>query len=339
MYYNLLRLLACSVVFSFFFFTSISSQGVKSEKNISDSIKMAYMEKLALKNPMIRQFSMTSELIPHRNISSKLYGKDFIKGDATIYRNSMLFKMPVKDWKNSSLSSSASVLNQKFSMHNMTHYDDPNTTYDLDFSKTTLGLSLNYNVRGKLFNKPVMYNTSITGVTDPSFSEYDYSFTGVMMFTLKRTQTTTLSLGGVVLISPGVKIPGFMMVSYTHQFNKNLELSANLPYRLALRQELNTKNSLSFINEMSGSKAFFNIDNRYFPEKSSYGTSEIKSGLLYERRLGRKFVLGLSAGALYTATSEMKENNTWDDSYFIKNKSTLDAYFDINISLLPFINW
>ncbi len=298
---------------------------------------MIYMENLALKNPMVRQFYLTSELIPHRNISSKLYGKDFVNGEATIYRNSMLFNVPVKAWQKSSLNSSMVILNQQFIMQNMSNADGSNTNYDLEFSKTTLSLSLSYNTRGKLFNKPVMYNTSFTGITEPSYSEYDYSLTGVIMFTLKRTQKTSLSAGVVFLVSPGVRIPAFGLISYSHQFNKNLEISVNLPYRLALRQELNIKNSLSFVTEMSGSKAFFNIDNRYIPEKSNYGTSEIKSGLLYERRLGRKFILGLSAGALYTATSEMKENNSWNNSYFIKNKSTLDTYIDLHISLLPFI--
>lgn len=80
-------------------FFHTAAQNKEKQTHNPDSIKMLYIEQLALKNPMLRQFQMTSELIPHRNINSKLYGNDFIKGDALIYRNNILFKMPIIDWK------------------------------------------------------------------------------------------------------------------------------------------------------------------------------------------------------------------------------------------------
>lgn len=56
-----------------------------------------------------------------------------------------------------------------------------------------------------------------------------------------------------------------------------------------------------------------------------------------ERRLGKKLVVGANCGALYTTASRMKESTTyWGNSYFLKNKSTLDPYFSISISMLPF---
>ena len=309
------------------------------QRQVSDSIKVQYIEQLALKNPLVRQFNMSSELIPERKISSKLYGDDFIEADALIYRNQMFFRMPVIDWDKSSFSTSIGLLNQLIQLQNVKNYNDALNVQDMEFTTTTLSLSMSFNTRAKLFNKPVIYNTSVTSVFNPSFTEYELSFTGVALLSLKRTATTSLGVGAALLINPSTEIPAFLLLNYSHVFSRcNLELIANLPYHLALRKEIDNKNFLSVVNQMSGSVAFFNIDNRFMPEKSRYGTSEIKSGVLYERRLGKRFVLGLSVGALYTVTSKMEESNSyWDNSYFIKNQNTIDVYFDASISLLPFL--
>jgi hypothetical protein len=319
--------------------TSVASiPETRKEQSQQDSAKIAYFEDMALKNSLMRQIQVSTEDIPSRNIETSLNDEDFLTGKAQIIRNSFFLRLPLLTVKQSAFNLSMGSFNQLVYLSDIQSLNK-NITIDNDvLSKTTLNLSLGYSTRTSIFNKPAFINASFSSLLKPDFSESVLSGTGVVLLNLKRTKKTNLAVGLAVAISPNTKIPAFILFSYEHHFTaSNLDLSLNLPYRMALRKPLGKNNSISFINELSGTFAFYNIRNSYFPERSRYGTSEVKSGLTLERRLGKKLVVGASCGALYITSSRMKESTSyWGNSYFLKNKSTLDPYFSISISMLPF---
>lgn len=300
---------------------------------------MVYMENMALKNPFMRQLTLSGEYIPERKISSKLYGEDLINGKATIYRNQINFNLPVTNWKKNTLSASFTYLNQYFILKNSTNYQSQELIGKMYFNNSSILISPNFTKRATLWQKPVVYNLSLNGNFNPSFSKYELSVAGVILLTMKRTQNTSLSIGTVLNINPNSSIPAFPLITYNHKFNNsNIELFLNLPYRLAVRKELSAKNSISFINKLNGYVSFFNLENQFLIKNTNYSTTEIVSGFLYEHRLSKKIVASLSIGTIYSVNSKMKDdkNTFWDDSYIVENKNTFDPYANIKISLLPF---
>ncbi len=337
------RYVVISICVSFFLLingTATASNKKSETKSIPrDSLKMAYLEDMALKNPLMRQVKISTEYIPGRDINTSLNNEDFLTGKAQIIRNSFFFRLPLLTFKNNSFNLSLGSFNQHVSLTEIKMHN-PDFTFDDNFlSKTTVNVSLGYTTRTTIFGKPALINTAITGLIKPDFSESVLSGTGVVLLNLKRNKQTSLSVGGAVSISPNSKVPAFLLVSYEHHFvAPDLLLTLNLPYRAILRKPVAGKSSISFVNELSGTFAFYNIRNSYVPERSRYGTSEVKSGFTFEHRIGKKFVFGASCGALYTTSSKMKESSSyWGNSYFIKNENTLDPYFNISVSVLPFL--
>jgi|GEM_PF-5248516 len=198
-------------------------------------------------------------------------------------------------------------------------------------------MAANFSRRGELFGKPATYSLQFTNLFSPDFSQSQFSFSGVTMLTLKETETSRFGLGAALVLRRTSKMPLFFLVNYNKTFKNNWQLNANLPYRLAIRKEFSQKNSLSFINEMSGTMAFYKINDKYFPGSSRYSTSEIKSGLTFEHRIGQNLVFSVSSGAMYTIASKMREKNKyWDNSFYLKNESSLDAYLNVSLSVLAF---
>lgn len=314
-------------------------KSARATNTVQDSIKALYLEQYALKNPLVRQFSISSEVIKRNNFSSSLYGNDFVKGDAQIIRNSVSAKIPVLSWGCNSISTGIDLYQQHVELSNVDNYNKQLQVDNISFNTTTTKLSLGYSRQGTMFNKSVLYHIGASSLFNDFFSESQFSATGLMLFDIKRTANTSISIGGVFLISPRPIIPAFAVINYYHRFQSvNIELTANLPYYLSLRKELSRKHSLSFVNELGGSSYFYKFSNDYLPKKGQYSAIEVKSGILYEYRLSKKLIVGINGGLLYSGNSKMYYNKSYfSKSYLIRSNASVDPYVNIKLSLLPFI--
>ena len=102
------------------------------------------MRDLALKHPTLRQVTFSNELIPYRKVESSFDGKDFIKGDAQIIRNSFQFRIPILNWDTNSLSTTIAVLNQFVDLSHIESFNNQVKVDDQHVSKTTLNMAANF---------------------------------------------------------------------------------------------------------------------------------------------------------------------------------------------------
>lgn len=122
--------------------------------------------------------------------------------------------------------------------------------------------------------------------------------------TLIKTKNSTLTVGIMAFYDPSIPVPAIPFISYYHKFKTpGLEFFLD-PSRIALRKELNSRNSLAIVNNIGGNLSFFKLDVPNLPAKHTFSIFEIKSGLTYAYLIAPKIVFNLSAGANATATSK-----------------------------------
>jgi hypothetical protein len=309
------------------------------KKRMIDSITDVRIDEAALMYPRIRQFSITHQQNMMGNIKSRLHGNEFFKGQFSSARTTINMNVPIINRGKNTFITSLGVVHQFFGISEVTNYDARYRVAAMNNYMPMINLGLTYSRRDSLFGHPVTYTASISGLFNPSFSRRQFSFTGLVSVPLIRNENTNLIGGVVVLIDPASPAPAFLFLSYFHKFKSlGLELMVDLPYRAALRKPISKSMSLSVFGELAGSNSFFEFEGAYsgLPQRLTYSSLEIKSGLLFEYRATRKAVLSMSAGVNATVTSKIFEQGEKPGNYFIKNNNNAVPYVQAGLSLLPF---
>lgn len=319
-------------------FGNVAAQSKSSGESAREAMERAYWENMTLKNPSLRSVLVSSEFIPHHRINSKLNGSPYFTGDADLLRNSVQMRFPVFKWNNKSIDLTGSALNQRTVLTEVESFYPGNIDFEHKVSQTSLGIVAGFTMRSKLFKKRIIYRINFSSLFDSDFSQSQHSLIGVGLISLKSNAYTSLSVGLAIIASPTVKIPVFGLVSYEHTFaTLGLELSANLPYRLSLRKELTARSALSFVNELGGPMFFYQTTGGYTVNQARLNMTELRIGLLWERRLGKILVCGASFGCVNTFKSEIHNVVAFRDlGTVLKNEAAFDYYFGLNFSVLSF---
>lgn len=306
-------------------------------RRMKDSITMVYIRAAALRYPLLRQASVSTEFIGHNSVESKLYEKDFYSGDMQTTRLRANLNLPVWQGRKNVVATSITYLKQWSELDNGTSYNSNLPVNTRKFDRSTSAFLLSYTHNDSLFNKPFMVSVSAAAITNEDFSTLRMNYFGTLGVTLKRTPVTNLVVGVAVILDPSSPVPAAPFVSYFQRFTKSkLELYIDIPSRVSLRKELTSRASLSLGSQMGGNLFFFNIDNAFMPKQTIYTTLEIKSGATFEYMLGRHVVLGVSGGALSTLQSRLFEKSEKSNDYFIGNKMKTAPYVNVSLSVLPF---
>ncbi|MEO6547984.1 MAG: hypothetical protein ABIN94_08280 [Ferruginibacter sp.] len=327
-------------IFSIVAFTvSFSSSFAQSAEDKSMKQKIAlmkahYMDSLAWNIPILRQAGLSTEVFAPGNIKSNLKGNSFFEGKYQTVRTNAYFNVPILHVKKNILSGGVGVSHQTMHLYNVTSYDPSLPLGTLQSHNTLAGASLTFTHVDSLFKHPVVYSVSVNGLIDPVTGQYRLAASGVMSLTIRRTQNTTISLGLIALLDPTAPAPVIPFISYYHRFKHGLSFFLD-PSAIALRKELNAKNSISLSNNISGNISLFKRDIVNLPINQVYSTFEMKSGLIYERLLTSKTVFSIGTGISTTFTSKVSGDNNKNNS-FIKNTQSMVPYIKIGISFLPF---
>ncbi|WP_342333226.1 hypothetical protein [Pedobacter sp. FW305-3-2-15-E-R2A2] len=305
----------------------------------ADSLKMTYLSNAAMRYPLLRQGFVSAEVLGRGNIDAELNGNNLYKGKSQISRIRSVFNIPVVRFGKNTISSTLSYLQQSVNVTDVKSYNPYVTSTDFNYRKSTIGLTAVFTRVDSLFNRPVAYSASVSGLTDDLSRIRRFNYLGLVSVNLKRTPTTSYSVGGVVIIDPSSPSPFLPIFSYWHKFkSSDLELFVDIPSRIMLRKQFSERAWASFGTELSGNLAFFDFDKAILPRDFSHSSIELKTGPTVEYLIYKKIILGINGGLMTTNSSRFFRKEDRPDDYFMKNKNDAVPYINFSISFLPFLN-
>lgn len=316
--------------------TSAFSQSSISEgRKIQDSIAEARTDYAALLYPRLRQFSITHQENVSTSLKAKLDGKEFFNARYQFSRTALSLHVPLIDRPNNTFVGTIGVVHQFFNIREME--DIPSTTQSDNYIPM-IDLGMSFTHRDSLFGKPVSFTAAVRGLFDAPMERRQITGLGMVAFQLVQNKYSRLSAGLMLAVDPSSPAPIFPFIVYFHHFkNPGLDLMIDLPYRFAIRKPIK-KTSITLLTEMNGTNSFFEFKNagHDLPEKMTFSTLEIKSGLLFEYNFTRKAVLSISGGISTSAKANILEQGANPHDYLIENKVGPTPYGQVGLSILPF---
>ncbi|MCD0487590.1 DUF6268 family outer membrane beta-barrel protein [Pedobacter sp. MC2016-14] len=307
-------------------------------KHTKDSLSRIYLDNAAILNPVLRQVTVSTDLISRGDIESKLMGEPLMKGKSSTIRTTVNLNLPVASWGKNSLAVSGTFFQQKINVSDVQSFSPTLGNEDFDFNKGTFGLTASFTRADLLFGRAVYYMASATGVTNDLAEVKRLSFLGTAVFPLKQTATTRYAAGVVVNIDPSLKIPAFLIFSYWHKFQNKIELNVTLPNSFGLRRAFSDRFWATLGTSLSGSLAFFELNQANLPRDANYTTIDLKSGLGVEYRVGKKMIFGINGGILTPLSARAFDRRESSSEYFLNNKLSNVPYVNFSFSLLPFLH-
>lgn len=308
-------------------------------KKMIDSITAVRIDEAALMYPVIRQFSISQQSSSTVNIRSKFNDDSRTNGRMQMSRTIANFNLPVWSKNHQTMVASVGFTHQHLDLKELLTNSTAYSITDQNRNISMFNFGLTYNKRDTLLNRPVSLTAMAGGLFDANFSSRLLRFGAVITTPIKATEKSSLTLGLILNIDPSAIIPIVPLISYTYKFKSlDMDLLADLPYRVALRKVVSQKASISVFSETTGNASFlfFEDHKTALPERMTLATTEQKGGLLLEYRLTKKTVFSLSGGINATLQSRVFKVGKRQSDYLISNKTGAMPYVQFGFSVLPF---
>lgn len=305
-----------------------------------DSAILARVSEISKAYPLLRQVSISNDFVLKRKSNTDFNEKRLFSSKLLTNRTRANINLPLyaKNRNLFSLSLNYSHQFQQYGNVQPAELQDTKLADDKELSTNTYGFALSYVRNDSLFRLPVMYSLSIAGVTGHSGSIQKMSYMANVIFNLKRTAVSSLSVGGIFIIDPSLSIPFIPVVSYYRRFQPGqLELLIDLPQRAMLRKQFSKKSWAMLGTEVVNSVSFLNLSQYNLPSATNYSSFELKSGLNFEYEIAPKVVAGIGAGIFSTVSSRMFKTTERSNDYFLQDKIKSAPYVSISVSILPFV--
>ncbi len=320
----------------FFLFVCSSLQIIAQEKG---SGMQAFGKAVTDKFPTTRTFDVQYEQLGAANFESKLFGEPFEKGKIDNHnRFKLVFNMPfyASHSKRFVLTSS---FRYKYELYNFGETYSNNSEISFSRGKEDVhyfATALSATYMSKLFNKPIIYNTTIT--VDGN-QENIQRIKGLVSATLvlKKTANTTITIGALAMLDPSSIIPITPLFTYNHKFeNSKWDIDFILPQRLLFRRELFENGRISFGTELNSENFYLNLDSPQLKGIYELNQLELKSGVTYEHRFTPKIIGSFKAGINNIISTRITERGDRTTKYIYDQKEDPQAYFKFGISYNPF---
>jgi hypothetical protein len=220
----------------------------------------------------------------------------------------------------------------------MTSYNPQFANTDRRVTKSAVGFTASYNRSDSLFDRPIRYSGSLSGLTDEFSSIKRVNYMGSVNMALSSTASSSWSVGFALILDPSSVAPFIPFVSYWHKYkDPDLDLYVDFPYRIAIRKQLSKKSWVFFGTELGGSLYFFDLNQPSLPQNAIYSLIDVRTGTTFEYLLTRKLVLGVSGGIYTSAQARIFDHDAKTSDYFFKTSNGSAPYISLSISFLPFL--
>ncbi|RZJ92647.1 MAG: hypothetical protein EOO20_00935 [Chryseobacterium sp.] len=305
-------------------------------KRMKDSLTMVYVTEFAKKQPLLRQGSISYDVIGKGTVeSSDANGNVLYKGEVETNRLKANFNVPISSWGKNSINGSVNYLRQHFQFEEQASglISLPSPSY----TRSTVGLSAIYSRRDSVFNRPVIYTAGISAYTDELSSIRRISYTGTIIFPVKQTLNTISNLGVILVVSPNNTIP-IPYFGYWHKFtNSPLEINIEIPSNITLRMPFSPRTWATLGTAIDPNLNFVTIETPTSSTDLVHNLLDLRTSLNIEQLIGKKMVVGIRGGVINTLTSRIQKNNAKRDDYIIDNKKSAVPFVNFSISFLPFL--
>jgi hypothetical protein len=306
-------------------------------KRMADSMRMVYLDAAAIQYPVLRQAFISTDIMGGGDVTGRLNGNDLFKAKIQLSRIKANFNLPIAQWGKNNLAASMGYLLQHTDISQVTSYNPQIPVSNSAVNTTIITFAASFTRMDSLFHHQVIYSANITGLTNELSTLRRVNEIAGINVPFKRTATSAFSVGLYYINDPTIPTHIIPFITYWHLFQtENIQLLADLPYRILLKKQLSPKSWVSFGSELAGSESFLAL-NQPLPHNSVSSTLELKTGPAFEYLVNKKIILGVSGGMFSTLSSKVFEQGSNPSDYFIKGSNNSVPYVNFSISFLPFL--
>jgi hypothetical protein len=323
-------------IFSIILLVLVSNYAIAQQSQ--DSLQQKEVQIIQEKFPEIRFLNLEYNQSFDRHFSSKLFDQDFQEGDIKSQRNFLAgANIPVYKTQKWSFTTSLFYQFSEFEFENIESSPEmPFFERNGTINFHNISAALNATYFSMLFNKPVIFNASISAdANEENFGR----FRGLLGFTfiLKQTERTTITLGAMAFLDPSSQIPFIPTFSYNYRFqNSKWEVDFIFPQRLLFRRPIGENGRLSLGSTVGLTEFYLDKNNQAYGSAFAYSQIELKTGIIYEHRFN-DYLIGTFQGGLQNFVSNQATQKGEPAKDFIyENEQEGAGYFQIGISIDPF---
>ncbi|MBZ4037003.1 DUF6268 family outer membrane beta-barrel protein [Flavobacterium sp. 17A] len=287
------------------------------------------------KFPNTRTFDVQYEALGPSDYDSKLFGNKLERGRIEEHnRFKAAFNLPFYASKSKRfvLTTSVRYKYENFGYGDIFNYQT-NQTYTKDNQEIHYWAgALTATYMSTLFKKPVIYNATTTVDGDEeNFQRLKGFVSGVLV--LKRTPSTTITAGALILLDPSSIVPVTPLFSINHKFkNSKWDMDFILPQRVLFRRELLENGRISLGTELNTESFYLNLDGSNLKGVYELNQLELKSGITYEYSFTPKLIAFVKGGFNNVVSARLTEKGERTNRYVYDQKEDTQGYFRFGIS-------
>lgn len=287
------------------------------------------------KFPTTRTFDVQYEQLAPSNYNSEMFGNKFESGRIESHsRFKAAFNLPFYATKSKRfvLTASLRYKYENYAFGDIYNYGT-NETYrreNADIHFWAGALTATY--MASLFGKPVIYSATATIDGDEERLQRLKGFaSGVLV--LKRTPSTTITAGVLVLLDPSSIVPMTPLLSVNHKFkNSKWDMDFILPQRILFRRELLENGRISLGTELNTESFYLNLNNANLKGVYEMNQLELKSGITYEYSFTPKLIAFAKGGINNVVSARITERGERTNRYVYDQKEDAQGYIRFGIS-------
>lgn len=287
------------------------------------------------KFPTTRTFDLQYEQLGPSNYDSELFGNKFERGRVENHsRFKAAFNLPFYASKSKRfvLTTSLRYKYESYQFGDIYNYTTTQTYRRENEDVHYWAGALTATYMSSLFKKPIIYSATVSVDGNEEDLQRVKGFASAVLV-LKRTPSTTITAGVLVLVDPSSIVPLTPLLSINHKFkNSKWDMDFILPQRLLFRRELLENGRISLGTELNTESFYLNLNSSNLQGVYELNQLELKSGITYEYSFTPKLIVFVKGGFNNVVSARITEKGERTNRYVYDQKEDTQGYFRFGLS-------
>lgn len=287
------------------------------------------------KFPTTRTFDVQYEQLGSSNYDSELFGNKFERGRVENHsRFKAAFNLPFYASKSKRfvLTTSLRYKYESYQFGDIYNYTTTQTYRRENEDVHYWAGAMTATYMSSLFKKPIIYSATVSVDGNEEDLQRVKGFASAVLV-LKRTPSTTITAGVLVLVDPSSIVPLTPLLSINHKFkNSKWDMDFILPQRLLFRRELLENGRISLGTELNTESFYLNLNSSNLQGVYELNQLELKSGITYEYSFTPKLIAFVKGGFNNVVSARITEKGERTNRYVYDQKEDTQGYFRFGVS-------